>query len=67
MVRRSSYTSRGTTYWFQCFCITGIWFARAQIFATKVLTVIKEKRTKGSGVSEELDPRVYADFNMVAC
>ena len=46
MVRYSSATSRGTTYWFQYFsfsCVPSISFVNAQVFRTRVLTIIKGK------------------------
>ena len=52
MVRRSSTTSRGTTYWFQFLfsCVPGISSVHAHVFRTAVLiNVIKKMRkTKNS-------------------
>ena len=58
MVRRSSPTSRGTTYWFPFFFlfsyVLGISSAHAHVFRTVV-----KKCNKGNN---KLDPRVYAAF-----
>ena len=46
MVRRSSATSRGTSYWFQYFlfsCVPSISFVNAQVFRTRALTITKGK------------------------
>ena len=65
MVRRSSTTSRGTTYWFQYFvlrCVPGISFAHTQLFQDEVLTIIKTKDcNRGNG---GISPRIYAAFNI---
>ena len=60
MVRRSSATSRGTTYWFLflllllLFCIPGISLAHTQVFRTEILTKITETKCDKGG--EKLDP-----------
>ena len=63
MVRRSSTTSRGTTYWFLIFfwfcCIPGISTAHGQIFGT----VVDIKCRKGNEANNKLGPRVYAAFH----
>ena len=59
MVRRSSTTSRGTTYWFLflfllLFCISGISLAHAQVFRNEILTKIAKANYDKGG--DELDP-----------
>ena len=52
MVRRSSATSRGTTYWFQYFCLVlDISFAHAQVFRSEELSPFKIFKWKASSSS----------------
>ena len=59
MVRRSSATSGGTTYWFLflfflLFCIPNISFAHAQLFRTEIFAKIAKANYDKDG--DELDP-----------
>ena len=65
MVRRSSTTSRGTTYWFQYFC-----FPVSQLFRLHMrkfselecLLSSRKKSNEGNEGNKKLDSRVYAAF-----
>ena len=57
MVRRSSSTSRGTTYWFQYFSLfpmSGVSFAHAQVIRTEM---DRNVTTKGKGKARSHGPR----------
>jgi len=59
MVRRSSSTSSGTTYWFLifvscCSCILDVSLAHAQVFRVKIL--IKITKTKCDKEGDEINP-----------
>ena len=71
MVRRSSATSRGTTYLFQYFlfsCVPSISFVNVQVCGTRVLTITKRKTYQRNEGNDNVVPKVrmHAASNTVA-
>ena len=58
IVRRSSATSRGTTYWFLCFLVSCAFRLRMRNFS-KLLFLYHQEKNRGNNM---LDPRFLATF-----